>query len=476
MRKIRECFSGCVFSRFFIKIRGSLSFKVFLWVMTALTVCSLLIYGIVMFIIPKQYTALSDSRVDEEIRRLSEELEGMDRLAAKERISDFCRRNHAAAVLTFEEESFHFGTDFGGMDYAVGQEENYTVSVVLSLADVKRSFLTIVLSREAVGELNRAFLQIAPLVFALILLIAAISAWLCSRAIVQPVLKLAGVSKRMAQLDMTWRCEEERTDELGVLGKSLNTLAFRLTGALSELEGSNEKLRQEIATVNAMERQRRDFFAAASHELKTPVTILKGQMESMILGIGKYRDVKSILPETYAEVERMEALVRELLGIVKLEMRMDGKEMGRIAVHKELREVISGLSVLAKEKGTVISCKMEEVFLQGNPALFGKALHNIVGNAIRHSPEESKVFICLTGECLTVKNTGILLPEEEMGKLFAPFYRVEKSRNSSTGGSGLGLYLVKRIFELHGVDFSLKNGEGGVVFTVYFGKNCEEGI
>lgn len=469
MRKIRGRFSGCGVFWFFSKIRGSLSLKVFLWVMTALTVCSLLIYGIVMFIIPRQYTTLSNNRVNSEIDRLLEEMEGVGLAAAKEKITDFCRRNHVAALLAFGEESVSFGMGFGEMDHVVGQEGNYTVSMALSLSDAEGGLLTILMSSGAAGELNRAFLQIAPLIFAVILLISAVSAWLCSRAIVRPVLKLSGVSKRMAGLDMTWRCEEGRSDELGVLGKSLNTLSSRLVKALAELEGSNEKLRREIATVNAMESQRRDFFAAASHELKTPVTILKGQIESMILGIGKYKDVESILPQTLHEVERMEVLVRELLGIVKLEMGAGGKEPATVAVHEELREVLAVLSALAQEKGIVVSCRIEEVFLPGNPALFRKALHNIVGNAMRHSPEKSQVSICLTGECLTVTNTGASLPKEEFGELFTPFYRVEKSRNSSTGGSGLGLYLVKKILELHGLGFSLGNGAKGVVFTVWFG-------
>ena len=79
-----------------------------------------------------------------------------------------------------------------------------------------------------------------------------------------------------------------------------------------------------------MEQQRRDFFAAASHELKTPVTILKGEIESMILGIGKYKDVKSILPQTLCEVERMEVLIKELLGIVRLEMGTGGERIRQI--------------------------------------------------------------------------------------------------------------------------------------------------
>lgn len=140
----------------------------------------------------------------------------------------------------------------------------------------------------------RTFLKILPLVIALILLISALSAWFCSRLIVSPVLNISSVSKRMAQMDMTWHCETGRTDELGTLADSLNTLSTRLAQAMGELETANAQLREDIAAARTLEKQRRDFFAAASHELKTPITILKGQLENMALGIGDYKTMKSI--------------------------------------------------------------------------------------------------------------------------------------------------------------------------------------
>lgn len=89
---------------------------------------------------------------------------------------------------------------------------------------------------------------------------------------------------------------------------SLNAMSDNLKGAMGELEAANAQLKRDYALVRSMEKQRRDFFAAASHELKTPITILKGQIESMIYGIGKYKNVRQALPETLSEIERMEGL------------------------------------------------------------------------------------------------------------------------------------------------------------------------
>ena len=109
----------------------------------------------------------------------------------------------------------------------------------------------------------------------------------------------------------------------------------------------------------------------------------------------------------------------------------------------------------------------EDIVISGNRSLLEKAIHNIVNNAIRHSPKGAEVFVQLLEHQLTVTNTGTRIPEEELSVLFTPFYRVEKSRNKATGGSGLGLYLVKTILELHGLEYRIENKENSVVFTVW---------
>lgn len=430
----------------------------------------MLIYGVVMRILPRQYTALTNSRVNAAIDQLSQELEGADAGTAEEKIYAFCIKYHSAAMLMTEAQS----VCFGDIENASGEESSYTVSVALQFADYETvSLLTIVCGTAAAEEINRTFLHILPFVLILILAVSAVSAWLCSRAIVRPILKISHVSRRMAQMDMTWHCDIGRSDELGVLSDSLNTLSQKLTRAMDELESANERLRQEIETVNAIEKQRRDFFAAASHELKTPITILKGQIESMILEIGRYKDVKSVLPETLCEVESMERLVREILSIARLEIDGIAEETERIAVHEALETVLEQLAPLAREKNMEICENVENAWIEGSPGLFRKALHNVLSNAIRHSPAGSSIRIRLAGESLTVQNTGVTLPEEEISNLCTPFYRVEKSRSKATGGSGLGLYLVKTILELHHLPFSIANGENCVSFTIFLRKENE---
>ena len=316
-------------------------------------------------------------------------------------------------------------------------------------------------------ELTSLFLKLFPMVLLLIFLISFVGAILCSRIMVKPVLEISRISKRMSNLDMTWECRVDRTDELGVLANSLNVMAKRLDAAIKELEGANQKLKEDMEHITELSRQRRNFFAAASHELKTPITILKGQIESMIMGIGSYKDTKKVLPETLKEVENMERLVKEILAISKIEMDGMARKTEQFSISAVLVEVTKSLDPLAVERKIAITQNIvPDIFVCGNQSLIEKALHNIVNNAIRHSPIGAEVFIVLTEQKLLVRNTNAAIPVEDLSLIFTPFYRVEKSRNKATGGSGLGLYLVATILELHGLPYRIENVENGVEFSI----------
>lgn len=480
------------------RIRNSLSAKVFLWIAGLLILCGLLIYGIVMIFLPQSYSVVASSRVETEIQKLTETLSQTDFADAEEIIERFCRDNHAMAVISGNDTNLSFGSV---EKQELEQEKAMTSTGEVSFADRSGIYLLgITAPVSADSELMMAFLELLPLLLVLILLISSLGAILCSRVLVRPVLEISRVSRRMADLDMTWECRVNRTDELGILADSLNSMAKRLDNAMGELKKANEKLREDMEHITELSRQRRDFFAAASHELKTPVTILKGQIESMILGIGKYKDPGNVLPETLTEVENMERLVKEILAVSKIEMDGLAGKVGPVSLPDMLAKVTETLLPLAEKRQIAVYFRLggknagfgnafvpenaevsgkalvpENAEVYGNAVLLEKAFHNILSNAIRHSPEGAEVFLQLTPSVLTVTNTGTIIPEEDIPVLFTPFYRVEKSRNKTTGGNGLGLYLVRTILELHGFGYRVENTESGVKFTVEFRENPDSG-
>lgn len=438
--------------------------------MGALALCSLLIYAATMLIIPRQYATLTNARVEQDATQLAQELDGKTYAQASESVYDFCLESHVTAMLQGGDQTTLFGEEASGED----AEGVASISVTLSLADITgASVLTVMSTGSAVQEITGTFLEMLPLVVLLIVLVSALSAWLCSRVIVRPVLEISSVSKRMAQMDMTWRCKTGRADELGTLATSLNTLAERLTQAMGELEAANARLREDIATSQALERQRRDFFAAASHELKTPVAILHGQIESMMLGIGAYQDHERYLPQALAAVERMEQLVQEILEIAKMEQGLPEAAFAVEEVAPLLLDCVVQAEPLARERDITLDVRQvsEDARALLNGPLFQKAFANILSNAVRYSPQGARVTVALTQGAVTVENTGVTLEEEDVQLLFTPFYRAEKSRSRQSGGSGLGLYIVKTVLDLHGFAYELANNGNAVRFTIWLNQS-----
>lgn len=446
------------------KIKSSLSIKVFLLIAGSLLFCSFLIYGSIMLFLPKSYVAVSSEQTNTKIDKLVETLSETKLENAGNIFERFCENNQAAIIFQYDGEKHQYGNPSNSSS---NSSEMMSFAQEIKFADTVGSYvINIVVPVSSSRELNNALLKLLPCLLMIIFVVSFLGAWFCSRLIAKPIIEISRVSKRMAKLDMTWKCTVNRSDEIGILADSLNTMSKELSDTMNELETANRHLTSEMEHIEELNKQRQHFFAAASHELKTPITIIKGQVESMILEIGRYKDTRKILPETLHEIENMENLVKEILSISKLELG-EIDNLSTLSVADIVKRVCEHLQPLADEKNIAIDQNLaDDVRIIGNPSLFEKALHNIINNAIRHSPAGADVSVTLTEKELLVKNDGSTIPREDLEKIFTPFYRVEKSRNKLTGGSGLGLYLVKNILEKHGLLYAIKNNENGVCFQV----------
>lgn len=446
------------------KIKSNLSAKSFLFIALLLVLCGLLIYSSVVLFLPNSYTIVASDRINQELRDLAATLSETNFTQADDVLATFCRDNRASVLLTGWGERLLIGYVDEGLD----SSDVFTTTLNVTFADRPVSYtLTVSAPISAGHELTMAFGELLPVLLVIVLVISALGAFICSRILVRPVLEISRISQRMAELDMSWSCDVKSSDELGVLAESLNTMARRLDAAMSSLEDANRQLRADMEQMAAMSKQRRDFFAAASHELKTPITIIKGQIEGMLMGIGRYKDVQGILPETMHEVERMEQLVAEILEITRLEMDGLAGHTGPVDFSSLTRKVVQELMPLAEERAMELGAEIPDgVTVTGAEPLLERAVHNIITNALRHSPAGEHAVVVLRPGRLTVRNSGVNIPEDELKVLFTPFARVEKSRNKASGGSGLGLYLVKTIIDLHGFTCSIDNDGDGVIFTV----------
>ena len=357
---------------------------------------------------------------------------------------------------------------------SVTMSEQDAMLVDVRFADQQELYSLCVTPRiEAENVAVRALIQMAPWLLLTLLAFSLLCALVYSRYITRPIVRLSGIAGKMAELDFTWECGEERRDEIGKLGRSLDEMSRRLSTALRELENANHALRGEVEQERELDRQRMAFFSAASHELKTPVTILKGQLSGMLEGVDVYRDRDKYLLRSLQVTGRMENLISEMLEISRM-------ETGTAAIRRE-PVTLSGLlerqlaldAELLEQRGQRLASTLTPgVLVGGDASLLGKAVENLLSNASLYSPQGAEIRVWCGREeehpALTIDNTGVHISQEALPHLFEAFYREEGSRNRDTGGSGLGLYLARMILERHGAVCTLENTEAGVRATVLF--------
>lgn len=242
---------------------------------------------------------------------------------------------------------------------------------------------------------------------------------------------------------------------------------------------SNEKVMGTVllffdvtAKVHA-EQMRREFTANVSHELKTPLQIISGASELMKDGLVKPEDIPAFADRTYDEVQRMITLINDIIEL----SRLDECQMDLPKESISLLTVAAGsaerLAPDAKKKNIKISISGEDAVIQGVPALIDELVFNLCDNAVKYNKNGGKVDITVVQKdneaTLSIADTGIGIPHQELNRIFERFYRVDKSRSKESGGTGLGLSIVKHIVLLHNAEIDVTSKEGvGTTFIMTF--------
>lgn len=227
-----------------------------------------------------------------------------------------------------------------------------------------------------------------------------------------------------------------------------------------------------IESERMQEAKRKEFIATISHELKTPITIISGQLEGMIYNVGKFKDRDAYLQKSYESTQELKTLVEEMIQVSKYEILEKQSETKEIDLTKLINKLVQRQTYLIEEKEMKININTDEPFIiKADEERIGKAINNIINNGIKYSPNQANININLYDKdkrILEIENKGITIEEKYREKIFKPFFRVEKSRNRKTGGSGLGLYIVSQILKEHNFKYNIKNTKDSVVFTIEF--------
>ena len=349
-----------------------------------------------------------------------------------------------------------------------------TEAYKISFADSTEAYILLLAKNtNKESQVVLALQKTLPILSVAILLISVIVAFFYTWYMTKPIKKISKLSKQMADMDFSGLCPTNRTDEIGVLSHSLNDLSKKLAAALSELQEANQKLQADIDMERRLEKQRVEFFAAASHELKTPITIIKGQLQGMLYQVGRYKDRETYLAQSLEITDTLGKMVQELLTISRLDTPGYTCKKSNLNLSNFIIDRVTAFEDLFMQKDLTVEQSISpEVYILGDMQLLQKALDNLLGNAAAYSGAGNQVLIKLWKETetttFTIENTGAHIPDEAISRLFEPFYRVDQSRNKQTGGTGLGLYIVKTILDLHGAKIEIANTIQGVIVSVQF--------
>ena len=226
---------------------------------------------------------------------------------------------------------------------------------------------------------------------------------------------------------------------------------------------------EDITELRRLEQVRTDFAANVSHELKTPLTSIKGFVETLQNGaIANPETSQKFLKIIMLEADRLTRLINDILSISKLESGSDSPPKEYVRLDKMAHEISEMLSILASEKDVTITSRenTEPSFVYGNADQMEQMLINLIENAIKYNKRGGDVNVSVFNSEKTVNllisDTGIGIPEEYLPRLFERFYRVDKGRSRSMGGTGLGLAIVKHIASNMGamIEVHSKFGEG----------------
>ena len=232
----------------------------------------------------------------------------------------------------------------------------------------------------------------------------------------------------------------------------------------------------DITRIRRLETIRRDFVANVSHELKTPITLVKGFVETLLQGaLGNRDEAERFLKIIEKQINRLDAIIEDLLSLSRLEQNSDGSEiiLGKTRVKDILESVIQDCELKASDKNSTLHLNCEEdLWAQVNPALLSQAVINLVDNALKYSEPNNRVEIEVsknTSEVVIgVQDWGCGIDSNHLPRLFERFYRVDEARSRKVGGTGLGLAIVKHIAQAHRGQVSVDSTPGkGSRFSIH---------
>ena len=306
-------------------------------------------------------------------------------------------------------------------------------------------------SGDTVDALWRTFAGLLVMTALVVLMISFVATSVTTMRQIKPIREMAQATRCYAEGDFDIRMNDYgRDDEIGELAASFNNMAERL---------------------QQTERQRREFIANISHELKTPMTTIAGYTDGILDGTIPPENEKQYLQIIANESRRLSRLVRRMLDVSQLQAMDPLRNGNHFDICESMRRVLISMEKKINDRHLDVEADIpdEPMLVLGDNDMITQVLYNLLENAAKFAREGSTLYLGVTmmdGKArVTVRNVGDTIPAEELPLLFERFHKSDKSRSEDKDGYGLGLYIVKTILQQHKEDISVTSENGVTTFT-----------
>ena len=307
--------------------------------------------------------------------------------------------------------------------------------------------------------------KVVPILIVLFLLAFIVTngalTYFLSRNIIRPLNEMKEAANQIKEGNLAYSLKLGRKDELGELNESFEEMRIRL--------------KESLETQLKYEENRKELISNISHDLKTPITAIKGYIEGIQDGVADSPEKRAkYLKTIHTKANHMDRLIDELLLFSKLDMNSIPFKFDKVNISQFIADLVEGLKLdlEKKEVALIIENKLlHETFVLVDREKFQRAMMNIVTNSIKFmDKEEKRIVISLTGDVdnvlIAIQDNGMGIKEHDLPRVIERFYRADSSRNTKLGGSGIGLAIVKQIIEAHHGSMEIES-EYGVGTTIY---------
>ena len=303
----------------------------------------------------------------------------------------------------------------------------------------------------SIDDLWRAFAGLLLMTAFVVLMISFMASSITTMRQIKPIREMAQATRQYAEGDFDIRMNDYgREDEIGELAASFNNMA--------------ESLQQT-------ERQRREFIANISHELKTPMTTIAGYTDGILDGTIPPENEKQYLQIISNESRRLSRLVRRMLDVSQLQVMDPLRSGSHFDICESMRRVLISMEKKINDRHLDVDADIpdEPILVLGDNDMITQVIYNLLENAAKFAREGSTLYLgvaMMDGKArVTVRNVGDTIPAEELPLLFERFHKSDKSRSEDKDGYGLGLYIVKTILQQHKEEINVTSENGVTTFT-----------